>query len=434
MLIEFFYFTDIFRVLNDFDMKNMFFGLASYSSKIILKGALRMKKRIASMLLAVLLIAVTAAGCSAGGGKSEIKVVTVTPLSGSQAAIGESLKNGAQMAFEERKTEFEKLGLTLKFEPKDDQADPKVGVSVAQSLISDKSVMAVVGHYNSGVAIPSSEVYKKENLVMVSPANTAVDVTERGLPSVNRIVTRDDVQGPSAAEFAVKDLGAKSIFVIHDKTTYGQGVADEFKKAAEAMGAAIPGYEGITAGESDFSAIVNKAAAAKPDVVYFGGMYPEGSLLMKQLKEKQVAAKFIGPDGMDSPEVIKIAGESAVGTYFTTVAGDVTKTAEGKAWAEKYKAKFSKDSDNWSAYGYDAMNVALDGIVKAFEANGKKSPTREQVSKAVRDTKGFQGVAAKVTFNAKGDNEDAVMYIFQFTQAKYPPDVVKEITAKDYLK
>ncbi|GIM28012.1 branched chain amino acid ABC transporter substrate-binding protein [Clostridium polyendosporum] len=371
---------------------------------------------------------------SASSGSQVVKIATCTPLSGSQAAIGESIKNGAQMALEERVEEFKKLNIDLKLAAQDDQADPKLGVSIAQKLIVDKDVLGVVGHFNSGVAIPASEIYKKENLSMVSPANTGVAVTERGLESVNRICTRDDVQGPAAADFALKNLGARTAFVIHDKTTYGQGVADEFKKTFETNGGNIVGYEGITAGESDFNGVLNKVSSVKPDVVYFGGIYPEGSLIIKQMKEKNIEAKFIGPDGMDSSEVVKIAGESAVGVYYTSMSADVTVTDAGKEWAKKYEAKLGKAPENWSIYGYDAMNVMLDGIKKAIEDNDGKKPSREQVVKSVRAIKGFEGVATKVTFNSKGDNEDAVMYVCQFKEAKYPSTVVKSIKAKDYLK
>jgi branched-chain amino acid transport system substrate-binding protein len=301
-----------------------------------------MKKKLLFLSMATMLTTTIAmAGCTKGANSSSngatVKIASVSPLSGSQAAIGESIKNGAKLALTERSDEFKKLNINLQFSPQDDQADPKVGVSVAQKLIADKDVLGVVGHYNSGVAIPSSEIYKNVNLAMVSPANTAVAVTERGYEDVNRICTRDDVQGPVAADFALSDLSAKTAFVIHDKTTYGQGVADEFKKRFADKGGTVAGYEGITAGESDFSGVLNKVAQVKPDVVYFGGMYPEGSLIIKQMKEKNITAKFIGPDGMDSAEVVKIAGDSSKGIYYTTMAADVSLTEEGRAWAEKYK-------------------------------------------------------------------------------------------------
>lgn len=398
-----------------------------------------MKKQLTRFLFAgSLIFALGTTGCAVktGGTQSvqEVKIATVTPLSGSQAAIGESIKNGAQMALEERVEEFKKYNVDLKLSPQDDQADPKMGVSVAQKLIVDSSVFAVVGHYNSGVAIPASEVYKKGSLVMVSPANTAVSITERGLEGVNRICTRDDVQGPVAADFALKDLAAKTVFIIHDKTTYGQGIADEFKKRIEDKGGKVVGYEGITAGEADFNGVLNKVVSSKPDVLYFGGIYPEGSLLIKQMREKNITAKFIGADGMDSGEVIKIAGDSAIGAYYTSISSDVTITEQGKAWAEKYKQKFKKTPENWTVYGYDAMNVVLDALKKGIENNGSKMITKEQLIKEVRGTKGFSGIAAKVTFNAKGDNEDAVMYVSEFKEAKYPPTVVKTVEAKEYIK
>ena len=363
-----------------------------------------------------------------------IKIASVTPLSGSQAALGENIKLGAQMAFDEKKAEIEKLGFTLQFAPQDDQADPKIGVAVAQKLLADKDVLAVDGHFNSGVAIPSSEIYAKDNLCMVSPANTAVGITDRKLPSVNRICARDDVQGPLGADFAAKDLGAKTIFVIHDKTTYGQAIADEVKGRAPKSGMEVVGYEGITSGESDFSAVLNKVAVVKPDAVYFGGIYPEGSLLIKQMNEKGIKAKFIGPDGMDDPEVVKIAGAASIGSFYTSPAADIARTPKGKEWVDRFKAKFGKEPSNWSAYGYDAMNVILTGLKDAIAANGGKKPTRLQVSTAVRAVKGLEGITSTISFDEKGDNKGAKLYVAEFKTATYPPTVVKEITAGEFVK
>ncbi|MHB1395108.1 MAG: branched-chain amino acid ABC transporter substrate-binding protein [Clostridia bacterium] len=382
------------------------------------------------------LVACSGAANTTGGGQKDniIRVASVTPLSGSQAAVGESIKNGAQMALEERVEEFKQLGFALQFAPQDDQADPKVGVAVAQKLIVDNDLLAVVGHWNSGVAIPSSEVYAKGNLVMVSPANTANAVTDRGLPNVNRICARDDAQGPAGADFAFNEMECKTVFIVQDKTTYGQGVADEFQKQYEKVGGKVVGYEGITSGESDFSAVLEKIRATKAEAVYFGGIYPEGSLIMKQLNEKGINVKFLGPDGMDSAEVIKIAGDTAVGTSYTSLAADISGTPNGKAFVDKYKKLFSKAPEAYSSYGYDSMNVVLNGIVAAAKENGGKKPTRELVVKAVRATSGFQGLATKVTFNKIGDNIEAIIYILTFNEAKYPPVVSKQIPAKGYLK
>lgn len=392
-------------------------------------------KKISLFVLTFLLI-LSVIGCSgaAGGKGAVIRVASVTPLSGSQAAVGESIKNGAQMALEERVEEFKKLGFDLQFAPQDDQADPKVGVSVAQKLIVDKDLLAVVGHWNSGVAIPSSEVYVKGNLAMVSPANTANAVTDRGLPNVNRICARDDAQGPAGADYCFNEMNCKTAFIVHDKTTYGQGVADEFKKQYEKVGGQVMGFEGITPGESDFSAVLEKIRATKAEAVYFGGIYPEGSLIMKQLKEKGIEVKFIGPDGMDSAEVIKIAGDTAIGTSYTSLAADISGTPAGKAFVDKYTKQFNKAPEAYSSYGYDAMNVTLNGILAAAKENGNKKPTREQVVAAVRATTGFKGLATNVSFNKIGDNTEATIYVLTFKEAKYPPVVNKQISAKGYLK
>jgi len=396
---------------------------------------LRKKSKILVTILLIVFAVGMLGGCSSkpktasDSAAGVIKIASVTPLSGSQAALGEQIKLGAQMAFDEQKAEIEKLGFKIEFAPQDDQADPKVGVAVAQKLLADTDVLAVDGHFNSGVAIPSSEIYAKDNLVMVSPANTAVGITDRKLPSVNRICARDDVQGPLGADFAAKDLAAKTIFVVHDKTTYGQAIADEVKKQATVDGMQVAGYEGITPGESDFSAVLNKVAVVKPDVLYFGGIYPEGSLIIKQMKDKGITAKFIGPDGMDDPEEVKIAGAAVIGTYYTSPAADISRTPAGKAWVDKFTAKFGKAPSNWSAYGYDAMNVIMEGLKKAIAANGGKKPSRLQVSTAVRAVSGLQGITSTISFDDKGDNKGAKLYVAQYKEAKYPPEVVKEVNA-----
>ena len=394
-----------------------------------------MKKALSLLVTVTLVLAMMAGGASAVAEAAlpVIKIASVTPLSGSQAAMGETIKNGIELALSERVEEFKALGFDLQFAPQDDQADPKVGVSVAQRLIEDKDILAVVGHYNSGVAIPSSEVYNTGNLAMVSPANTATKVTDRGLPTVNRICARDDAQGPAGADFLF-NKGLTSVFIIQDKTAYGQGVADEFQKRFQTLGGMIVGSEGITAGEADYSAVEEMIRASGAQAVYFGGIYPEGGLLIKQLKEKGIDVAFLGPDGMDSAELVSIAGDAVIGTFYTSVAADISSTEKGAAFAAAYAAKYGKAPEGFSAYGYDAMNVTLDGIKAAIAANGGALPTREQVATTIRATSGFSGVATNVTFNSIGDNTEATVYVLGFDAATYPPKVIEAIPVKDYLK
>lgn len=366
-----------------------------------------------------------AAGGSSGGALTVIKIASQSPLSGGSAIQGESIKLGGQMALEERQAEFKELGFDLQYVPFDDQGDQKKGVANAELIGADQAVMAVLGHLNSGVSIPSSVVYEKYSIPMVSPASTATEFTDRKLKVVNRVVARDDFQGPAGAEYAVKTVGAKNIFVIQDKTAYGQGLADAFKTAAEELGAMIAGYEGITVGEKDFNGVLNQVLSKKPDFIFFGGMYAEAGLIVKQAREKGITVPIMGGDALDSSGMVDIAGDKLTEVAYSSVSTDITKS--NQEWADKYKEKFGKSVENYSAYSYDAMNVILNGVKKAIEANGGKLPAREQVRDAVRATTDFDGVATKVSFDDIGDNKYAKVFIYKFENQAYPGAMVSEI-------
>jgi branched-chain amino acid transport system substrate-binding protein len=383
-------------------------------------------RKVFSIGLSLSLLSISAIGCSNNSSGNVIKVATQSPLSGNQATVGEAIKNGAQLAIDDHVEAFKKLGFDLKLAPYDDQADPKKGVANAQSIGADPSILGVVGHYNSGVAIPSATTYQKNKLVMVSPANTAVELTESGNKSVHRIVARDDVQGSADANYATNKLHAKNIFIIQDKTAYGQGISSKFQKQAEANGAKIAGNEGITPGEKDFSGVLNQVAAAKPDFIFYGGIYSEFGILVKQAREKGIIVPMMGGDGVDSSDMYTIAGDAIKDVYYSTTAADVSNTAEGKKWAEKYKAKFNKEPQSYAYYGYDAMNVLLKGLEDAIKKNGNKKPNREQVLDAVHAIKDYQGIATKVSFDDKGDNDFAKIFIHKFENKQYPGPLVGE--------
>ncbi|MCI1857038.1 MAG: branched-chain amino acid ABC transporter substrate-binding protein [Sporolactobacillus sp.] len=393
---------------------------------------MKLKRTILLLAIAGFVLGGILSGCtgnSTGGSKKTvIKIASQSPLSGGSATLGEAIKLGAQLAIDDQKKDFAKKGFTIQLDAVDDMGDPKKGVANAQQLVADKSVLAVVGHLNSGVAIPSSEVYEKNNLPMVSPGTTATEVTDRGLKTVNRICARDDFQGPAGANYAVKTLKAKKIFIIQDKTAYGSGLAEQFRKQAKKLGAKIVGYEGITVGEKDFNGVISHAVAKKPDLIYFGGVYAEGGLIIKQAREKGLNIPIMGGDGLDSSSTVSIAGDAVKGAYLTSVAGDVTKTEKGRAFAKKYKQKFNKNIESYSAYGYDSAAVILEGLKKAIDDNDGKLPTREQVETAIRGVKDYDGVTTKVSFNNKGDNKYAKVYIYNFEEQKYPPAQKAEIS------
>jgi branched-chain amino acid transport system substrate-binding protein len=342
-------------------------------------------------------------------GKGTIKIATQSPLSGGQAALGEGIKLGAQLAIEKLKGNLEKQGFKVELVPYDDQAKPDVGVANAKNIIADKDILLVIGHLNSGVAIPSSEVYKEVSLAMISPANTNPVVTDRGYPNVSRVCGRDDVQGVVGAEFAHGTMKVKSVYIIHDKTAYGQGVADFFKADAEKKGIKVLAFEG-TEEKSNFDPIITPLKAQNPDLIYFGGIYEQAGPFFKQAREKGVKAKFLGPDGMDSSDLTKIAGKSVVGMYYTSVAGPVSVYPKAKEFAEEYKKKFGKNPEPFAAQAYDSTAIGLKALEAA--AKGGKLPTREEVSAAVRKVK-HTGITGTIELNDKGDPKTALYFVLQ---------------------
>src|SRR5258705_3650595 len=307
-------------------------------------------------LVAVLAVALVPASKLEGqGSKGTIKIATQSPLSGGQAALGEGIKLGAQLALDKLKGNLTKQGFKVELVPFDDQAKPDVGVANAKNIIADKDILVVIGHLNSGVAIPSSEVYKEVDLAMISPANTNERITDRGYPNINRVCGRDDVQGPVGAEFAAQTLKVKSVYVIHDKTTYGQGVAEAFKNDAEKKGVKIVAFEG-TEEKSNFDPIITPIKARNPDLVYFGGIYDQAAPFFKQAREKGVKSRFLGPAGLDSSDLVKIAGKTVVGIYYTTAAAPST-SAQAKQFGDDYKKKFGKNPEPYASESYVATAI-----------------------------------------------------------------------------
>jgi branched-chain amino acid transport system substrate-binding protein len=369
----------------------------------------RHRVRLVLALFAVVAVAlVPASELAAQAGKGTIKIATQSPLSGGQAALGEGIKLGAQLALEELRGNLTKQGFKVELVPFDDQAKPDVGVANAKNIIADKDILVVIGHLNSGVAIPSSEVYKEVDLPMISPANTNEKVTDRGYANINRVCGRDDVQGPVGAEFAAQTLKVKSVYIVHDKTTYGQGVAEAFKTDVEKKGVKVVAFEG-TEEKSNFDPIITPIKAKNPDLVYFGGIYDQGAPFFKQAREKGVKSRFLGPDGLDSSDLVKIAGKAVVGIYYTTAAAPST-SPQAKQFGDNFKKKFGKNPEPYAAEAYVATAIAI----KALEstAAGGKAPTRAAVATAIRKVK-YTGMTGTIEFDDKGDPKKASYYVMQ---------------------
>jgi branched-chain amino acid transport system substrate-binding protein len=385
-----------------------------------------MKKRI-------LLTAALAAGVFVGADaqtKGTIKIASQTPLSGGQSNLGTAIKNGAEMAISEEKRLIEAFGYKVVYQPEDDQATANVGVANANRLINDPEIMGIVGHLNSGVAIPSSEVYAKVNLTMVSPANTNPRVTDRLSTAqvTNRICGRDDVQGPVGADFVVNVLKAKRIYVLNNKTAYGEGIANAFAARAKQLGAKVLVEAGQEAADTDFSSFINKAKADKPDAIYFGAIYTEAAPMLKQLRQAGLNTPLVGGDGFDGQDLQNTAGaDNMKNIYFTTTAVPISQLPAAKAFAKKYKAKYGADPEGYSAYGYDAARVVIRAIAAALKASNGAKPERLDVAKQVRNVT-FNGVTGKIALNARGDLKVA-KYVVIAAQPQYNDNkVIKSIT------
>jgi branched-chain amino acid transport system substrate-binding protein len=358
----------------------------------------------------------------AAGMTGTIKIATQSPLSGPQAALGVGIRNGAELGLEQLGKTLTDMGFTVELKPFDDQAKPEVGSANAKNIISDNDILCLVGHLNSGVALASLPDYQSASLVMVSPANTNPKITESGYPNAFRIVGRDDVQGAVGEEFARTELKITSVYIIHDKTDYGQGVAEFFRQNAEKNGIKVLGFEG-TEEKSVFDSILTPIQAANPDLIYFGGIYDQAAPLFKQARDRGIKAAFLGPDGLDSPVLLEVAGDAVKGMYYTSVAAPVSQFPDAAKFAEDYQAKYNEAAPPFSAQAYDAMGICIQAIANAAKAaNGK--PTRAQVLDAMKSLGAYKGITGAYEFNSKGDPVKGTYFVLQVsTEAGAPADV-----------
>ena len=371
------------------------------------------------MLLALVTVAsLLLASCGPAAGGAVIKVATQSPLSGGQSAIGVDIKNGAELALSAAQRPPHHDGLHGPAGPLRRPGQPGYGRRQRQEHRRRPRILCVVGHYNSGVQIPSSEVYHTAGLANVSPANTNPKVTDRGYPEVSRIVGRDDVQGAVGAQFA-NTKGIKTVYVLHDKTTYGQGIAEFFRKEAEKLGMKVLGFDG-TEEKANFDALLTPIICrqagcgllrrhVRPDFGLHQTGPPEG-----------LQGMFISDDGFDSPEAVKIGGDALIqggGTYYSTVAGPAKLYPGTAKFQTDFKAKYNDDPKPFAAQGYDSMGICLKAIEEAAKATGNKLPTRAQVTTAIRALKDYQGITGTINFNAKGDLTAAKYFVIQVVSA-----------------
>ena len=341
-----------------------------------------------------------------------VKIGHVGPVSGAIAHLGKDNENGARMAIEELNAAGLKIGdKTAKFEllAEDDAADPKQGTAAAQKLV-DAKVNGVIGHLNSGTTIPASQLYNGAGIPQISPSATNPKYTRQGYAGAFRVVADDVHLGGTLGKYAVETLKGKSIAVIDDRTAYGQGVAEEFKKAVAAAGGAVVGHEFTTDKASDFNAILTTLKAKKPDVVFFGGMDAVAGPMLRQMKSLGITAKFMGGDGICTTELAKLAGDAMKDeTVYCAEAGGVE--GEQKAGMDKFrtdfKAKFNADVQVYAPYVYDAVKVMATAMVNA----GSSDPAKYLPAlKAIK----YKGVTGDIVFDEKGDIKNGALTLYTY--------------------
>ncbi|ALW89132.1 branched-chain amino acid ABC transporter substrate-binding protein [Deinococcus actinosclerus] len=364
------------------------------------------------------ILTLTLLALSAGAhAQSTVKLATLSPLSGSISNLGAQVRNGAQLAVNEYKAPFKKLGFDLVLAPYDDQADPATGTAAARKIAADRQVLAVVGALNSGVTIPATAALSASRVAVVNSGSTANQVTDRGLKNVSRIVPRDDAQGPAGASFLTGTLKARRVYILNDKTAYGEGLAGEVEKTLKARGVKVLANEG-TEEKSDFSGVVAKIKLQRPDAIYFGGVYNQVGVFLAQLRGAGVTVPVVGGDGLDSPELSRVAGAGATNVYYTTVSAPLSALPAAKTFATSYRKAFGSDPQGFAAFAYDAARVALQGVLSAAKANGGKLPSRAQVETAVRAGSYSGLLSGSVKFNAVGDRQSAKLYVMKLTGGK----------------
>jgi len=336
------------------------------------------------------------------------------PLTGGIAHLGKDDENGVHLAVDEANAKKIKLGgKTVNFVmmSEDDQADPKLGPTIAQKFV-DAKVAGVVGHLNSGVSIPASAVYNGAGIPMISGSATNPKLTEQGFKTIFRTVARDDQQGPAVAAYIANELKLKKVAIADDATAYGEGLANEVEKTLKAAGVQIVAREKTNDKATDFKAILTKMKGKSPDAVFYGGMDATGGPMLKQARELGIKATFAFGDGACTAEMNKLAGDKAADGMICSQAGIPTQMAS-KAFVDAFTAKFG-EIKQYAPYYYDGANLLIAAMQKADSPDpAKYLPELAKIS--------YDGATGHVEFDDKGDRKDAEITIFQMKGGKVDP-------------
>jgi branched-chain amino acid transport system substrate-binding protein len=373
---------------------------------------------------AKLKLAVIAAIAACGGAASAqdvqvVKIGHVAPVSGAQAHYGKDNENGVRMAIEDLNAQNISIGgkkVRFEIQAEDDAADPKQGTAAAQKLC-DAKVAGVVGHLNSGTTIPASKVYNDCGIAHVTGAATNPNLTKPAYDTTYRIIANDNALGAGLAFYAADTLKLKRIAIIDDRTAYGQGVADVFKKTASSKGITIVDEQFTTDKATDFMAILTAIKAKNPDGIFYGGMDPQAGPMLRQMEQLGLSnVKYFGGDGICTSEIAKLAAGAKTLTNVVCAEGgaSLAKMPGGDAWKKRYDAKFPNQFQVYSPYTYDATFVLVDAMKRANSIDPKKYiPELKKTN--------FKGVTANIGFEPNGELKNPAMTLYVYKDGKKSP-------------
>jgi len=378
-------------------------------------------------------------GGASGQATKVVKIGVIAPLSGDLTATGTGIRNSVDLAIRQANEKNKVPGWRIELAAEDDAAKPDVGAAAASKLSSDAAVVGVVGTYNSSVALQVAPLLERANIVQISPANTNDTLTrgqnpatpDRAYKNYFRTATLDSLQGGFAADYASNEIKAKTVAIIHDKKAYGQGLADSFRGRFEKNGGKVVATETINPGDKDFSAVLSKIKPLNPELIFYGGEYPEASLISNQAKGPQaMRVPLMGGDGIVDPTYGKTAGTASNGDFGTSVGAPPESLDSAKQFIADYKAAGFRDS--YSAYGalaYDAANAIINTLPTALgSATAVDDSVRRKVVEAVGKVD-FGGASGKVAFDQYGDTVTKTLTMYKVESAEFKPVKTGEFKA-----
>ena len=384
-----------------------------------------MKRKHTVLALSIGFALAGACGSAFAAGEVTVTIGSAAPISGPQAAFGADNTNGVRMAINDLNKQNIVIGgkkVIWKIDAQDDQADPKQATTVAQKFVDEK-VNGVVGHLNSGCTFPASRIYNQAGIPDITPSSTDPKIAEQGFKTFFRIIANDNALGAGLANYAKKDLKAKTVAVIDDRTAYGQGVADVFSKTATKDGLKVLDREYTNDKATDFSAILTKIKSLHPDVIFYGGMYSQAGPMLRQIQQLGIKAHFMGGDGICAPELAKLAGDAADITICAEGGSPIAQMPGGVAWKKRYDAEFGASAFQiYSPYSYDATMV----LAKAMEKAGSVEPAK--YLKFIRNID-YNGVTKKdIHFEKDGNLADPTITLSAFDHG------AKKVVAVEQVK